>query len=149
LHTNGAAASITRLIDMGVENYLIASTLKAVLAQRLVRKLCTHCAEPLISASQWEERLSGEYFADEPANFRTPRGCQHCHQTGYSGRSTIAEFLVVNDPLHRLICESATESSIDSMGRKAGMKTLYQSGMARAWRGETSVDEVIRVTRME
>jgi general secretion pathway protein E len=149
LHTNGAAASITRLIDMGVENYLIASTLKAVLAQRLVRKLCTHCAEPLISASQWEERLSGEYFADEPANFRTPRGCQHCHQTGYSGRSTIAEFLVVNDPLHRLICESATESSIDSMGRKAGMKTLYQSGMARAWRGETSVEEVIRVTRME
>ncbi len=149
LHTNGAAASITRLIDMGVENYLIASTVKAVLAQRLVRRLCEACAAPNAATEQWRLRLAGERFATTPPRLRGPAGCSKCRQTGYSGRSTIAELLVMNDRLHRLVCESATDTALDAAGREAGMMSMYQNGMRKAWRGETSVEEVLRVTRVD
>ncbi len=149
LHTNGAAASITRLIDMGVENYLIASTVKAVLAQRLVRRLCPHCAAPNAATEQWRARLSGERFAEGPDLLRAPVGCAKCRQTGYSGRATIAEFLTMDDRMHRLVCNSATDTALDVAAREAGMMSMYQNGMRKAWRGETSVDEVLRVTRMD
>jgi general secretion pathway protein E len=149
LHTNSASASITRLIDMGVESYLIASTVKAVLAQRLVRRLCIHCASPLDTRIQWRSGLSAEPFAGEPERLRSPTGCPHCRQSGYFGRSTIAELLVMNEALQRLVCESAAESALETAARSAGMATMYQCGMAKAWRGETSVDEVLRVTRMD
>ena len=148
LHTNSAAASITRLIDMGVENYLIASTVKAVLAQRLVRRLCPHCAKPLAAAEQWRSRLASERFACEAERLSGPVGCAHCGPSGFSGRSTIAELLPMNDQIHRLVCESATDSDLEAAARKAGMTSMYQNGMAKAWRGETSVDEILRVTRM-
>ncbi len=148
LHTNGAAASITRLVDMGVENYLIASTVKAVLAQRLVRRLCVSCATPGPAAAQWERKLAGAPFVKGPARLLSPVGCPKCHNTGYAGRSTIAELLIVDDPMHRLICESATDSTMETAARKAGMTTMYENGMSKAWRGETSVEEVLRVTRI-
>ncbi len=149
LHTNGAAASITRLLDMGVESYLIASTVKAVLAQRLVRRLCTHCATPHTAAAQWVERLCDADFAQYPQRLMQAGGCALCRKTGYAGRSTIAELLVVKTNIHRLICEAAPETAIDEAARKNGMQSLYYDGMAKAWRGETSIDEVLRVTRME
>jgi general secretion pathway protein E len=149
LHTNSAASSITRLTDMGVESYLIASTVKAVLAQRLVRRLCSHCEAPLEAKAQWRARLSGEAFAKERERLRTPAGCAHCRNSGYSGRSTIAELLVMSEAMQRLVCEGAPESALESCARSAGMSTMYQCGMGKAWRGETSVDEVLRVTRME
>ncbi len=149
LHTNSAAASITRLIDMGVESYLIASTVKAVLAQRLVRRLCAHCAVPLPTAAQWRERLAHEPFAKEPPRLKAPVGCPHCRGSGYAGRSTIAELLLMNDKLQRLVCESAPDATLLDAAREAGMMTMYQCGMKKAWRGETSVDEVLRVTRMD
>ena len=149
LHTNSAASSITRLIDMGVESYLIASTVKAVLAQRLVRRLCSHCEAPLEARAQWRARLSGESFSTERERLRAPAGCQHCRGSGYTGRSTIAELLILNDAMQRLVCEGAPEAALDSCARSAGMVTMYQCGMGKAWRGETSVDEVLRVTRME
>ncbi len=149
LHTNGAAASITRLIDMGVENYLIASTVKAVLAQRLVRRLCEACAAPNATTEQWRQRLAGERFATTPPRLRGPVGCPKCRHSGYSGRSTIAELLIMNDRLHRLVCETATDAALDGAAREAGMLSMYQSGMRKAWRGETSVEEVLRVTRVD
>jgi general secretion pathway protein E len=149
LHTNSAAGSITRLIDMGVENYLIASTVKAVLAQRLVRRLCRHCAAPLETSAQWRTRLAGEQFSREPERLRAPGGCPHCRNSGYSGRSTIAELLVMNERMQRLVCESSPDTVMEAAARDAGMATMYQCGMAKAWRGETSVDEVLRVTRMD
>jgi general secretion pathway protein E len=149
LHTNSAAASITRLIDMGVESYLIASTVKAVLAQRLVRRLCRHCAKPLETREQWRGQLSGEAFTKEPERLSGPQGCPHCRNLGYSGRSTIAELLVMNDRLQRLVCESSPDATLEAAAREAGMKTMYQCGMRKAWSGETSVDEVLRVTRMD
>ncbi len=149
LHTNGAAASITRLIDMGVESYLIASTVKAVLAQRLVRRLCPHCEAHLETRAQWRTRLAAEPFAKQKDRLRAPAGCSHCRNSGYLGRSTIAELLVMNDQLQRLVCEAAPDSTLEAAARSAGMTTMYQCGMAKAWRGETSVDEVLRVTRMD
>ncbi|MCI4677160.1 GspE/PulE family protein [Rhodoblastus acidophilus] len=148
LHTNSAASSITRLIDMGVENYLIASTVKAVLAQRLVRKLCPACAEPLDGRDEWRERLIGDIEAEEPERLMRPRGCPQCRDLGYAGRSTIVELLTMNDRLERLVCRSVADAELEQAAREAGMTTMYQCGMAKAWRGETSVDEVLRVTRM-
>ncbi len=149
LHTNSAAASITRLIDMGVESYLIASTVKAVLAQRLVRRLCKHCAAPLETRAQWRAQLAAESFAKTPDSLMGPRGCPHCRGLGYTGRSTVAELLVMNEKLQRLVCENAPDAALEAAARENGMLTMYQCGMAKAWRGETSVDEVLRVTRMD
>ena len=149
LHTNSAAASITRLIDMGVENYLIASTVKAVLAQRLVRRLCQHCAKPLDTRDQWRTRLAREKFAREPERLKAPVGCAYCRNSGYSGRSTIAELLLMDERMQRLTCESSPDGVLEGAAREAGMATMYQCGMAKAWRGETSVDEVLRVTRVD
>ncbi|MBB4196395.1 secretion system protein E [Rhodoblastus sphagnicola] len=152
LHTNSASASasasITRLIDMGVENYLIASTVKAVLAQRLVRRLCA-CAAPLAEADVWRDRLADEIAPQKtPALLLAPQGCPQCRGLGYSGRSTIAELLVMNERIQRLVCQNTADSDLEAAARASGMTTMYQCGMAKAWRGETSVDEVLRVTRM-
>jgi general secretion pathway protein E len=148
LHTNSAASSITRLIDMGVENYLIASTVKAVLAQRLVRRVCTACAAPLDARDQWRERLSREIRADAPERLLQPKGCPECRHLGYAGRSTIAELLVMNDRMQRLVCQNVSDARLEEAARESGMTTMYQCGMTKAWRGETSVDEVLRVTRV-
>lgn len=149
LHTNSAAASITRLIDMGVENYLIASTVKAVLAQRLVRRLCRHCATPLETRAEVLAQFAGEAFSAGGDRLSSPRGCQHCHNTGYSGRATITELLIMNERMQRLVCESAPDAQLETAARESGMITMYQCGMTKAWRGETSIEEVARVTRMD
>jgi general secretion pathway protein E len=149
LHTNGAAASITRLIDMGIESFLIASTLKAVLAQRLVRRLCIACRKPMEAPSPWIARASGADFACGPHAFSSPSGCARCRQTGYAGRTTISEFLVIDDRIRRLVSDAAPEAQIDETATTSGMRGLFNDGLAKAWRGETSVDEVLRATRME
>ena len=149
LHTNSAASSITRLIDMGVESYLIASTVKAVLAQRLVRRLCPHCATPLETRAQMRAQLAGEPFAREQERLSAPKGCPQCRGVGYTGRSTIAELLVMNERMQRLVCENAPDGTLEAAARESGMTTMYQCGMGKAWRGETSVDEVMRVTRVD
>jgi general secretion pathway protein E len=151
LHTNSAAATITRLIDMGVENYLIASTVKGVEAQRLVRRLCRHCARPHKSAAYWAETFRRDVpgiAALAPADIREPRGCSQCGGTGFSGRSTIAELLLVDTEVHRLILTGASDSEIDASARGRGMTNMYASGAHKVWRGETTVEEVLRATRM-
>jgi general secretion pathway protein E len=151
LHTNSAAATITRLIDMGVENYLIASTVKGVEAQRLVRRLCPHCARPHDAAAEWAESFACDVpgvAAHGPADIRQPRGCGRCGGTGFSGRSTIAELLLVDTEIHRLILASASDSEIDASARARGMTSMYASGARKVWRGETTVEEVLRATRM-
>ena len=150
LHTNSAAATITRLIDMGVENYLIASTVKGVEAQRLVRRLCS-CARPHDAAAHWADTLARDVpgiAALGPADIRQPRGCSHCGGTGFSGRSTIAELLLVDTEIHRLVLAGASDSEIDASARERGMTSMYASGAHKVWRGETTVEEVLRATRM-
>jgi len=151
LHTNSAAATITRLIDMGVENYLIASTVKGVEAQRLVRRLCPHCACPHEAAAYWAETFARDVAGIATlgrADIRQPGGCTRCGGTGFSGRSTIAELLLVDGEIHRLVLAGASDSDIDASARSRGMTSMYASGAAKVWRGETTVEEVLRATRM-
>jgi general secretion pathway protein E len=98
---------------------------------------------------QWRARLADEPFATQPERLRAPAGCAQCRNSGYFGRATIAELLVMNDQLQRLVCDAAPDSTLEAAARSAGMTTMYQCGMSKAWRGETSVDEVLRVTRMD
>jgi general secretion pathway protein E len=151
LHTNSAAAAITRLIDIGVENYLLASTVKGVVAQRLVRKLCRHCARAHDQADYWVTELARTVPGIETCGAPTilaARGCGECGGTGFSGRSTIAEMLLIDDELHHLMLSSASDSRINTAARARGMINMYEMGAAKVWRGETTVDEVLRATRM-
>jgi general secretion pathway protein E len=151
LHTNSAAATITRLVDMGIESYLLASTVKGVLAQRLVRCLCRHCAEPHENAGFWAEEIGRTAQAgdlDGAPRIRRPRGCAECGQSGFSGRTTIAEVLVVDADVHRMILEKSPDVEIERVARDGGMSNMYQSGVAKVWRGETTIEEVLQATRM-
>jgi general secretion pathway protein E len=151
LHTNSAAATITRLIDMGVENYLIASTVKGVEAQRLVRRLCAHCAQPHDGAAYWADAFARDVPGIEAfgaADIRQPRGCAQCGGTGFSGRSTIAELLPVDAEIHRLVLAAASDAQIDAAARERGMASMYANGAGKVWRGETTVEELLRATRM-
>jgi len=151
LHTNSAAAAITRLIDIGVENYLLASTVKGIVAQRLVRKLCQHCAAPHDWAVHWEAELvraSPAIRAHGVPNIREARGCSQCGGTGFAGRSTIAEILLVDDALHQLILSNASDGQINQAARERGMVSMYEMGVVKVWQGLTTIEEVLRATRM-
>ncbi|WP_249678231.1 type II secretion system ATPase GspE [Pseudomonas abieticivorans] len=143
LHTNSAVSAVTRLMDMGVDAYLLASSLVAVLAQRLVRVLCAHCkvACPLAPAEQQRLGLSGDCAAQVYA----AKGCQHCQQ-GYHGRQGIYELLVVDATLARLIHAAASEGDLQAAARLAG-PGLFQDGVRLVLDGVTSVDELLRVSR--
>jgi general secretion pathway protein E len=156
IHTNSAAATLTRLIEMGVPDYLLASSLTAVLAQRLVRRLCD-CAVPAEATRSLVEKLWEDAHAGvdhEPpaeamlAGMRRPAGCEACRQTGYRGRSSIGEMLVMNDRLRELLLAGAGERAIQQGAIGSGMSSLYQDGLMKAFHGETTIDEVLRVTRV-
>jgi len=151
LHTNSAAAAITRLIDIGVENYLLASTVKGVVAQRLVRKLCRHCATPHDRAAHWAGELARAIPKIESwgaPNIRGARGCTQCGGVGFAGRSTIAEILLIDEESHQLILSNASDSQVNQAARGRGMVSMYEMGVAKVWRGETTIEEVLRATRM-
>ena len=145
LHTNGAAATVTRLVDMGVEDYLVTATLNGVLAQRLVRKLCEHCREPYEALPELirELGLPGE----GPLRLYRGRGCEHCRDSGYLGRVAITELLVFNDEVRRLVLSRAEAHDIHRAGVRAGMRSMYDDGVLKALAGLTSLEEVLRVTR--
>jgi general secretion pathway protein E len=151
LHTNSAAAAITRLIDIGVENYLLASTVKGVVAQRLVRKLCRHCAREHDQADYWASELARTVAGIDaygPPNIREARGCAECGGIGFSGRSTIAEILLIDSELHHLILSNAPDGQVNTAARARGMINMYEMGAAKVWQGGTTIDEVLRATRM-
>jgi general secretion pathway protein E len=147
LHTNDAASAITRLLDMGIENYLLASTVAGILAQRLVRKLCTKCREPFTPLPE----LAAHIFARPPAGALPPlyraKGCAACHGSGFHGRSTIAELLTVNDDIRRHVLGNAEAHEIRRAAVAAGMRGMYQHGLTKALAGDTTLEEVLRVTQ--
>ncbi|MGY3449872.1 GspE/PulE family protein [Bradyrhizobium sp. USDA 4353] len=151
LHTNNAASAITRLIDIGVENYLLASTLKGVIAQRLVRRLCRRCSSNYPQASYWaesfERSMTGLRARGEP-DIRQALGCSACGNVGFSGRSTIAEMLVVDEACQSLILARAPDTAIERAAREQGMQSMYDTGVRKVWGGETTIEEVLRATRM-
>jgi general secretion pathway protein E len=149
VHTNDAPSTITRLVDMGVESYLLTSTVNGILAQRLVRVLCPACSESYtVAAEAIDELQLRRYFtSDELTTFKRPRGCPECNGTGYNGRTSILEFLVMSDPIRGLIAGGADANEIRSAAIKVGMHSMYEDGMRKALAGTTSLEEVLRVTR--
>ncbi len=146
LHTNDAAGAITRLLDMGVENFLLSSTLLGVLAQRLVRVICPHCrtrVEP-------EERLLKSMALDpaelNKAEFYAGRGCEECRSTGFRGRTAIFEYLPVDDDIRREIIACSSSERIKEVAIRKGMATLRQDGWRKVQAGITTIAEVLRVT---
>ena len=138
LHTNDAPSAITRLTDMGVENYLISSTLVSVLAQRLVRMICRHCKAP-----------AGTRLAPDGSRVECFRGagCEHCFGSGYTGRVGIFELMELNDELRTLILKNADAVQLTTVARRNGMRNLREDGWLKAASGLTTAEEVMRVTQ--
>jgi general secretion pathway protein E len=144
LHTNSAAGAVARLLDMGVEPYLLASVLRAVVGQRLVGVLCPHCREPR-PAEPDERELLGRHAPASPILYRAP-GCSRCDGLGIVGRVGIFELLEVDDRIRALIRERAPTQAIQAAAEAAGMRTMWQDGVAKALAGVTTLEEVRRVT---
>lgn len=142
LHTNDAPSSVTRLIDMGVESFLLASTIRGILAQRLVRVVCPHCKEALPSPTPVIVGGKQEYVTEYNG-----RGCEKCSETGFYGRTGIFEFLHINDDIRSLIVSRADSSTITRQAKKDGMLTLLEDGIRKVKKGETTMSEVLRVTQ--
>jgi general secretion pathway protein E len=143
LHTNSAASTVTRLLDMGVEPFLVTSTLNGILAQRLVRRLCQQCREPLTTSDPLIEGLG--LSASDGAPFYHARGCIACNNTGYHGRLAIVELLPMDEEISRLILARAEAREIQRAA--SSMRTMYEDGIIKARAGLTTVEEVVRVTR--
>jgi type IV pilus assembly protein PilB len=147
LHATSSASSPIRLVDMGVEPYLVASAVSCIAAQRLARKLCEVCAEPIDKPDlKVLERLGAteEMLADE-VTLRGPKGCQNCRQTGYRGRSAIFEIMPVTEDITRLIVERAHSAEIEHVAVEQGMDTLRVAALRRVLRGDLSLEEMARV----
>ncbi|MEN6543827.1 GspE/PulE family protein [Parvibaculum sp.] len=147
LHTNSAAGAVTRLLDMGVPGYLLASSLRCVVGQRLVRALCPHCKEParVIPAFSPEALVDTGLAPGEAIDGWTARGCERCNGTGYAGRLAIFEVLAVDDRLRRLIGGSVDTEAVAVAARQSGMTTMIVDGLEKCRRGLTTADEVARV----
>jgi type IV pilus assembly protein PilB len=143
LHTNDASTTPTRLVEMGVEPFLVASALDCVVAQRLARKLCERCKEPYVPAPSELEAIGWD--AEEPAEVFRPVGCAYCGRTGYHGRFAIHEVMLVTEEIERLIVERAHSEDVKKLAVAQGMLTLRQSGLAQVRRGVTSIEEILRV----
>ncbi len=147
LHTNDAAGGITRLLDMGLEEYLLTSTILGILAQRLVRKLCPACKQGAIAAPEIVKELRLQRFApDGDIILYKPIGCPACAGTGYRGRLAIIEFLPMTDPLRKLIMGHEEAGAIQKLAIAEGMQTLYENGLVKVTQGVTTLEEVMRVT---
>ena len=148
LHTNNAAGAVTRLLDMGVDDYLITSTVNAVVGQRLVRLLCTACRQPYTPSPELVARLGLGGFADTPEiTLYRAVGCEACDHTGYVGRAGIFEILVLDDNLRDLILKSADSNALHRAAVDAGMRTMYEDGLGKVLAGRTAIEEILRVTR--
>jgi type II secretory ATPase GspE/PulE/Tfp pilus assembly ATPase PilB-like protein len=143
LHTNDACSGVTRLVDIGIEPYLVASSVNAFISQRLVRKICPFCKEEV------RDRKS-IYTQDlEGVKLFKGRGCKECKSTGYKGRTAIYEILLINDKIRDLILKKASSTQIKNVAKTEGFKTLKESGIQKATMGITTIEEVMRVTELE
>jgi general secretion pathway protein E len=149
LHTNNAAGTISRLLDMGVEDYLLTSTVKGIAAQRLVRTLCQDCREPYRALPELIEQMQLGRFVSgpEPPTLYRAVGCPKCNGTGYLGRSAISEMLVMSDPMRQHVLRHAETGELHRAAVAEGMETMFGNGVRAALEGLTTLDEILRVTR--
>jgi general secretion pathway protein E len=146
LHTNDAPSAVTRLVDMGIEPYLVSSTVIGVEAQRLIRLLCPHCKEPYQPSPESLSK-SGLNPADlEGVEIFRARGCPECFHTGYRGRTGIYELLIVDEEFQKAVARSPEANTVRQAALKTGMKTLVNDGISKVRQGITSLEEVLRVT---
>jgi general secretion pathway protein E/type IV pilus assembly protein PilB len=146
LHTNDAPSAVTRLIDIGVKPFLVASSTRALMAQRLVRKVCKQCAAPYRPTEQEMKALNLDASNTQSATFLKGKGCGNCSNTGYRGRFGIFEIFVIDDDARKLIYEKVPSSVLRTQAREMGMRTLREDGIRKVLAGLTTPDEVIRAT---
>jgi len=149
LHTNDAPSSILRLLDLGVETFLLTATVEAIVAQRLVRRICAKCKEAFAPS---EEQLMELALRPEDVGGRTfhrGRGCDHCNKTGYRGRLALFEIMTLDDTLREMIMAQANTAALRNEARKRGMRTLREAGLLSIYDGQTTIDEVVRETIVE
>jgi type II secretory ATPase GspE/PulE/Tfp pilus assembly ATPase PilB-like protein len=144
LHTNDATSAVTRLRDMGVDSFKIGSVIKGILAQRLVRRLCERCAAP-VPEEEFPAEAAPPAGYDGPMIPRKPVGCKSCNGTGYKGRVAVLEVFPIEGEVGRLIETGAPLGDLMEASRPYGMRTLWESGLVRFWRGMTSFEEIRRV----
>ena len=148
LHTNDAASSVTRLLDMGVAGYLVTSVVNGVLAQRLVRRLCPYCGESYEVLPELARKTRLDQIAGGGSiRLRRPVGCEHCGGSGYQGRTAIVELLRMSDHIRSLVLGSVDSRDIAAAAVAEGMRTMYEDGLRKALAGMTSLEEVLRVTQ--
>jgi general secretion pathway protein E len=146
LHTNDASSSITRLLDLGIPHFLITSTLIGVMAQRLVRENCKHCLEEYSPTAEEAAALKIPLDKLQPYKFKRGKGCLHCRETGYMGRTGIYEVLPMTEKIRRLVASQAGSLEIFKAAREEGLRTLKEAAIEKVFRGITTVTEAIRVT---
>jgi type II secretory ATPase GspE/PulE/Tfp pilus assembly ATPase PilB-like protein len=147
LHTNDAASAVTRLIEMGVEPYLVASAVIGVGGQRLVRTICPSCRIPYEAKGDVLELLKENNFEENQLYYG--KGCLTCRRSGYSGRTAIHEIMTINEEIHSLILQSSSARTIRQASIEHGMRTMRVDGINKAVKGVTTIDEVLRLTRGE
>ena len=149
LHTNDAASSITRLLDMGIEPFLVSSSVIGIMAQRLVRTVCRNCAQKYVPSEAELQQMKVTLEALKGRKIYKAVGCQTCVQTGYAGRTGIHELLLMNDNIRALIMQGVDASTIKRQVTQGGMKTLREDGVQKVLMGITTLEEIFRVTQDE
>ncbi len=149
LHTNDAPSAFTRLIDMGIEPFLVASSVEAVMAQRLVRTICPHCKTEQKVERSYLQKIGFPEGEIDTSKFFRGAGCEECRQLGYQGRKGIYELLILNEMMRPLILNRAPSSTIAARAIEQGMRTLRTDGWTKVKGGETTIEEVLRVTQIE
>ncbi len=149
LHTNDAPSAITRLVDIGIQPFLVASSVMAIMAQRLVRKVCPKCKARYEPPAHLLTGLGLRPEIIKKANFMKGKGCAHCNKTGYRGRMGIYELMVMTSQVREMAFKGESTQNVRKMARKQGMHTLFEDGMIKALKGVTTLDEVLRITQRE
>jgi type II secretory ATPase GspE/PulE/Tfp pilus assembly ATPase PilB-like protein len=147
LHTNDAAGAITRLLDMGIEPFLAASSIDAIMAQRLVRVICPNCKEPHKPEPEMMTVIKAMGHIDKVDTFFHGRGCSKCRFTGFQGRTAVTELLIMSDAIREMTVTRKHSNDIDSQARAEGMKSLFQNGINKVREGITTYQEIIRITK--
>ncbi len=149
LHTNDAPSAITRLVDIGIQPFLVASSVMAIMAQRLVRKVCPKCKVRYEPPAHVLNGLGLRPEIAKKANFMKGKGCSNCNKTGYRGRMGIYELMVMTSQVREMAFKGESTLNVRKMARKQGMHTLFEDGMIKALKGLTTIDEVLRITQKE
>jgi type IV pilus assembly protein PilB len=149
LHTNDAPSSILRLLDLGMESFLLTATIEAIVAQRLVRRICIKCKEEFVPTDEQLMELQLKRADLEGRTLFRGRGCENCTQSGYRGRMALFEIMRLDDQIRDMIMQEASTNVLRAEARKRGMRTLRESGLLAIYDGQTTIDEVVRETLTE